>query len=149
MSNRSDGNKFERVFCDMLRGQGFWVHNMIQSTSGQPADVLAVKNTKAFLIDCKVCSDGEFRYSRVEPNQHTAMDFWAESGNGEGWFALLMPDETVRMLPYTNITGTASMGHKAIKGDMLDALTIPFKAWADYCEPLIIPTDFRPEYPTE
>lgn len=88
MTNKKLGNSFESVFCEILFQQGFWCHNLAQNQAGQPADVIAVRNGKSYLIDCKVCSRGRFPFSRIEDNQHTAMRAWQESGNGTGWFAL-------------------------------------------------------------
>ena len=62
--NKRDGNRFERDFCDLLSQYGFWVHNMAQNQSGQPADVIAVRDRLACLIDCKVCH-GRFALSRM------------------------------------------------------------------------------------
>lgn len=86
--NKKLGNNFESTFCEILFQQGFWCHNLAQNQAGQPADVIAVRDGKAYLIDCKVCSRGRFTFSRIEDNQHTAMETWQESGNGNGWFAL-------------------------------------------------------------
>ena len=88
MTNKKLGNNFESVLCEILSNHGFWAHKMDQNQAGQPADVIAVRNRKAHLIDCKVCSRGRFHFSRIEDNQHTAMQAWNESGNGNGWFAL-------------------------------------------------------------
>lgn len=99
MSNKKLGNTFETEVCNLLFAQGFWAHNMAQNAAGQPADVIAVKNGKAYLIDCKVCSGNRFPLSRVEENQNLSMDLWKLSGNGEGWFALKIKDEIV-MIPH-------------------------------------------------
>lgn len=88
MSNKKLGNDFESDFCEILAEEGFWVHNLAQNSAGQPADVIAVKEGNAYLIDCKVCSRDRFPIDRIEPNQVMAMDLWRECGNGEGWFAL-------------------------------------------------------------
>lgn len=85
MTNKKLGNSFESVFCEILFQQGFWCHNLAQNQAGQPADVIAVRDGKSYLIDCKVCSRGRFPFSRIEDNQHTAMRAWQESGNGTGW----------------------------------------------------------------
>lgn len=99
MNNRTLGNAFETEFCELLSEHGFWCHNMAQNAAGQPADVIAVKDKKAYLIDCKVCSHNRFPLSRVEENQHFAMQVWAAYGNGDGWFALKVEDEII-MIPY-------------------------------------------------
>lgn len=98
--NRTLGNRFEEEFSRLLYDNGFWVKRLAQTQSGQPADVLAVKNHKAYLFDCKVCSDNGFQLDRIEPNQHTAMDFWRDCGNGEGWFALLIGDGLIYIVPH-------------------------------------------------
>ena len=56
MSNKKLGNSFESELCEILSMYGFWCHNLAQNSAGQPADVIAVRNGKAYLIDCKVCS---------------------------------------------------------------------------------------------
>lgn len=93
MSNKSDGNAFEREFCETLAKYKFWVHNMAQNSAGQPADVIAVREGTPYLIDCKVCKNNSFPLSRIEPNQHHAMKLWKECHNGSGWFALDMAGE--------------------------------------------------------
>ena len=102
-TNKSLGNSFESEFCDRLFQKCYWVHNMAQNASGQPADVIAVKNGMAYLIDCKVCSNNKFPFSRVEENQDLSMTLWEKCGNGQGWFALLLEDE-VFMIPHAVIT---------------------------------------------
>ena len=42
-SNKKLGNTFENEFCEMMFMRNFWVHNLAQNKSGQPADVIAVK----------------------------------------------------------------------------------------------------------
>lgn len=101
-SNKKLGNNFESAFCKILFEEGFWCHNLAQNQAGQPADVIAVRNGKAYLIDCKVCSKGRFVFSRIEDNQHTAMKAWKESGNEKGWFALLCSDH-IFMLDYDTL----------------------------------------------
>ncbi len=99
MSNKKLGNSFETDFCQLLYQHGFWVHNFVQSKDGQPADVIAVKNGKAYLIDCKVCSNNYFNLGRMEENQINAMSLWEAVGNGNGLFAIrLAVDNTILML---------------------------------------------------
>ena len=99
-TNKKDGNSFEAELCDTLSKMGFWAHNMAQTQTGQPADILAVIDKKAFLIDCKLCSSKGFALSRVEPNQETAMDYWWKCGNGFGWFAVKCLDKIVMISKY-------------------------------------------------
>ena len=51
--NKTMGNHFEEELCELLAEQGFWAHNLAQNQVGQPADVLAVRDNIAVLIDCK------------------------------------------------------------------------------------------------
>lgn len=102
MTNKKLGNNFENKFSEILFQHGFWVHLLNQNSSGQPADVIAVKNHKAYLIDCKVCSGKGFKLDRVESNQNMAMDLWKSCGNGEGWFAVQI-NEQIFMIPHFSI----------------------------------------------
>lgn len=102
MNNRKLGNTFETELCEILFRNGYWVHNLVQNQSGQPADVIAVRNTVAYLIDCKVCSGKGFPLSRVEENQDSSMSLWSNCGNGEGWFAIKL-DGMIYMVPHTAI----------------------------------------------
>lgn len=118
MSNKKLGNDFEARFCEILFEEGFWCHNLTRNASGQPADVIAVRNGKAHLIDCKVCSNRGFALSRMEENQDLAMEHWKDCGNGDGWFALLLGDHTIYMIPHIVIRAMAkkqsSMSEKEI-----------------------------------
>lgn len=87
-SNRKVGNDFETEFCEILAKNGYWVHNFALKKSGQPADVIAVKNKTANIIDCKVCENDKFPLSRIEENQRLSMELWTSCRNGQGWFAL-------------------------------------------------------------
>lgn len=97
-SNRATGNDFEQEFSELLFAYGYWVHRLTQDSAGQPADVIAVKNKIAYLIDCKDCSAKDFDLRRVEENQISAMRLWDECGNGQGWFAIKAQGE-IYMLP--------------------------------------------------
>lgn len=101
-SNKKIGNDFEAEFCEILFEKGFWVHNLAQNASGQPADVIAAKNGKTHLIDCKVCSVRGFSLARMEENQDLSMELWKSCGNGEGWFAVLM-GEQIYMIPHFTV----------------------------------------------
>ena len=107
MTNKEIGNDFEGEFAEMLYNQGFWVHLLQQNCDGQPADIIAVKDHKAYLIDCKECTNNRFPLSRIEDNQHSAMELWRECGNGEAWFALKVHintfTEAIYMIPHLSM----------------------------------------------
>lgn len=131
MSNRSDGNKFEQKFCEILFGKGFWVHNLAQNSAGQPADVIAVRNGKAYLIDCKVCKNNKFPLSRIEDNQHFAMNAWCDSGNGRGWFAMLMDDE-IYMISHFALLLIQQEKRTATKED-IETFGVTLEEWLNQC----------------
>lgn len=107
MSNKKLGNDFEAQFCEILFEHDFWVHNLAQNQAGQPADVIAVRGGKAYLIDCKVCSNGKFALSRMEDNQDLAMEHWLDCKNGEGLFAMLLEDRSIYLLSHLFIRNKA------------------------------------------
>ena len=102
MTNKKIGNDFESDFCEILFDNGFWVHNLAQNQAGQPADVIAARSGKTYLIDCKVCSVRGFALSRMEENQDLSMEMWKATGNGEGWFAVLIGEQIV-MIPHFTV----------------------------------------------
>jgi Holliday junction resolvase len=100
-NNKKLGNHFEAELCEILAMYGFWCHNLVQNSAGQPADVIAVKNGRACLIDCKVCSTNKgFALDRMEENQDLSMELWNECGNGQGWFAIKLPTNEIYMIPH-------------------------------------------------
>lgn len=130
-TNRKIGNSFETEFCELLFQHGFWCHNMAQNAAGQPADVIAVKNKTAYLIDCKVCSNNRFPLSRVEENQHFAMETWKACGNGEGWFALKVEDEII-MIPHFSMVALSYEKSTLNLTDIREYGT-PLERWLKKC----------------
>ena len=132
MSNKTIGNRFEQDLCEMLSEYGYWCHNMAMTKAGQPADIIAVRNGKAYLIDAKVCSNNEFPLRRVEENQTLAMDLWCDCGNGQGWFALKLNDE-VYMLTNIVIKAYANSQSKMSAKDIYDCGR-PIEKWVKKCK---------------
>ena len=132
MNNKSLGNKFEQSLCEKLSEYGFWSHCMAMNKSGQPADIIAVKNQKAYLIDAKVCSNDTFPFSRIEENQDLAMELWKECGNGLGWFALLLGDE-IYVMSHSAMK-LLSRRIKALSADKIRHIGIPFEKWVTRCK---------------
>lgn len=103
MNNKRSGTKFEREFADYLFSKGFWVLNVQPNQAGQPADIIAVKNEKALLIDCKELKTKRFELSRVETNQEMSMKLWNECGNGDSFFAIKLLNGEIYMMPFSII----------------------------------------------
>ncbi len=133
-TNKSMGNSFESSFCEVLSEYGFWCHNMAANASGQPADVIAAKDGNSYLIDCKVCTNGKFPFSRVEENQDLAMSLWEDCGNGQGWFALLV-DEFIYMIPHSIITEFRKKQASFNSSEIL-SIGLPIAIWATYNHPI-------------
>ena len=131
-SNRAVGNAFEQELCDLLFDKGFWAHNLKQDNSGQPADVIAVRNSIAYLIDCKECSAKGFDLRRIEDNQVTAMALWNECGNGQGWFAIKM-HERIYMMPYVTMIAY-KIRQSTLSFEEIFAIARPFGEWVSRCK---------------
>lgn len=132
MSNKYIGSAFEREFCEILSNQGFWTHNFANKQSGQPADVIAVRYGKAYLIDCKVCSHHSFSLSRIEENQHFSMEMWKDCDNGEGWFALKIDGDVIIMI--THSTMIALSYEKSILNEKdIHEYGVTLERWLNSC----------------
>ena len=122
MNNKQAGNEFEREFCEILAGDSFWSHFMGGNRNGQSADIIAVRNKKAYLIDAKDCKNDRFVLSRIEDNQHMAMRKWELCGNNQGLFAL-NTSNGVYMLTYGIVQVL----------DMADVKSLNMKSIEQYC----------------
>ena len=132
MNNKTLGNNFEQELCERLSEYGFWCHNMAMNKSGQPDDIIAVRNKVAYLIDAKVCSSRGFALSRVEENQDLAMDLWNEKGNGQGWFALKVQDE-IYMIPHFCIKAYM-VQQSSLSIEEIITLSKPLEKWVARCK---------------
>ena len=112
--NRTVGNHFEQDLSHILAEHGFWVHVMQQNKAGQPADIIAVKGKYHTLIDCKVCADGFFAFERIEDNQKLAMKTFFRKGGELCYFALKLPDGSIRMVSLERCETIRNRGKKRI-----------------------------------
>lgn len=129
MTNKKMGNDFENRFVEILSQEGYWCHLFAQNQAGQPADVIAVRNGKAYLIDCKVCSNRGFALSRMEENQDLAMEHWKNCGNGAGWFAVLT-GESIFMIPHFTVKGFRKKQAVMSESEMLE-YGMPLVKWLE------------------
>lgn len=133
MTNKKLGNDFESELCELLSSQGFWAHNFAQNQDGQPADVIAVKNKKAYLIDCKVCSTKKgFDLSRMEDNQDLSMELWKDCGNGEGWFAVKLESQ-IFMIPHFTVRAFRNQQSAMSPKDVFECGK-PLDKWINQCK---------------
>ena len=127
ISNKKLESDFEREFCEILVNNGFWVHNFVQNHDGQPADVIAVKNRAAVLIDCKVCKNDKFPLSRIEENQKSSMELWEKRAKWQGWFAL-KTSEGIFMIELLDLLELSKSKKSLNLSDIIE-YSIPLECW--------------------
>ena len=128
--NRTNGNRFEQEFANILAANKFWVHVMQQNKSGQPADIIAVKGKFHTLIDCKVISDNKgFPFERIEENQKMAMRMFTNKGNELCYFALKLPDGTIRIVSLSRLETLRNRGLKRIAEKDMSLQTWLLEDW--------------------
>ena len=128
MNNKKLGNDFEQELCEILADHGFWAHNFANRKNGQPADIIAVKNGKAYLIDAKVCMYEVFPFRRIEENQHLSMDMWIECGNTTPYFALKARNE-IYMVSYVTIKDLMRKGKKQLNLEDMNKYGTRLATW--------------------
>lgn len=128
MSNKQAGTNFEREFCEQLAKDKFWAHFMGGSKNGQPADIIAVRNEHAYLIDAKDCQNDRFVLSRIENNQDMAMRYWEMCGNNQGIFAL-NTSKGVYMLRYGVVQVLEIAGIKSLNMQAIEQYCTPYEEW--------------------
>ena len=126
--NKKLGNDFEKELSEILYDAGYWVHLLNQNKNGQPADIIAVKNGCAYLIDAKVCSYEVFPFRRIEENQHLAMDMWIECGNAKPYFALKCRNE-IYMVGYRTIKDLQKKGKKQLNLEDMNKYGTRLATW--------------------
>lgn len=126
--NKKLGNDFEQELCEILADAGYWVHNFANRKNGQPADIIAVKNGKAYLIDAKVCSFEVFPFRRIEDNQELSMNMWLECGNITSYFALKARNE-IYIVSWQMIKTLRSKGKKQLNFEDMNKYGARIATW--------------------
>ena len=82
-NNKIIGNSFEKEYAEKLRKKGYWVTFLTpkQNVGSQPCDLIAIKNDKPILIDCKTCDTHLFPIHRIEENQRQAFKRYIKCEN--------------------------------------------------------------------
>lgn len=83
MNNKTLGNNFEKEYAKILSDKGYWVTFLTpkQNIGSQPCDLIAIKDDKPILIDCKTCNTHLFPIKRIEENQRQAFKRYSKCGN--------------------------------------------------------------------
>ena len=128
MINKKLGNDFEQELCQILADAGYWTHNFASRKNGQPADIIAVKNGKAYLIDAKECTREIFSLNRMEYNQELSMGLWIECGNIDPYFALKARNE-IYMVAYTTVMELIRKGKKQLNLEDMNKYGTRLATW--------------------
>ena len=131
MINKKLGNDFEQELCQILADAGYWTHNFANRKNGQPADIIAVKNGKAYLIDAKECTREIFPLKRMEYNQELSMGLWIECGNIEPYFALKARNE-VYVVDYTTVMELMLKGKKQLNLEDMNKYGVRLATWLKF-----------------
>ena len=126
--NKKLGNDFEKELSEILYDAGYWVHLLNQNKNGQPADIIAVKNGKAYLIDAKECTREIFPLKRMEYNQELSMGLWIECGNTTPYFALKARNE-IYMVDYTTVMDLIRNGKKQLNLEDMNKYGTRLATW--------------------
>lgn len=106
-SNKRLGNDFEKEFANILSEMGYWVTMLTPKThiGSQPADLIAIKNNKPILVDCKTCDSCLFPLSRIEENQIQASKKYFKCGN-TGYYIVIKYKKDIYTIPIDTIDFT-------------------------------------------
>lgn len=129
--NRTTGGRFEQELSHILADNGFWVHVMQQNKAGQPADIIAVRGRFHTLIDCKVCDNGFFAFERIEDNQRSAMKMFFRKAGELSYFALKLPDGSIRMVSLERCDTLKNRGKRRISAEDMQKETWNLDSWLE------------------
>ena len=129
--NRTTGGRFEQELSHILAEHGFWVHVMQQNKAGQPADIIAVRGRFHTLIDCKVCDNGFFAFERIEENQRSAMKMFFRKAGELSYFALKLPDGSIRMVSLERCETLKNRGKRRISEEDMQKETWNLDSWLE------------------
>ena len=82
--NKKRGKNFENEFAKILMKNNFWAR--LDKGFAQTCDIIAGKNGKIFLFECKTCVSDYFNLERVEDNQSDSREWFKSCKNNNAWF---------------------------------------------------------------
>ena len=85
-NNKIIGNEFEKEFAQYLQEKGMFVYNVPNKYTGQPFDIIAVKNNVFYGFECKHCKGNYFTLDRIEDNQVQAFKKLQKSNTSNYYF---------------------------------------------------------------
>lgn len=89
----------------LLSQKDYWVHFITPDARGsQPFDIIASKDDKPIVGDCKTSSVKWFNISRLEENQVMSMELWLKKRNSYA-FVFVKYNEKIYQIPYRMLKG--------------------------------------------
>lgn len=90
MNNKKRGSNFELEFAKILGKNGFWAR--LDKGFSQACDIIAGRNNKIYLFECKTCNKNYFNTDRIESNQSMSRQLFKVTGNDEAWIVYKVED---------------------------------------------------------
>ena len=101
MNNKKRGTKFEQDWCDYLSEHGYWAHFVEPKPDGsQPFDVIAAKDDKMYVYDCKTLKGNRFPLDRIEWNQRVAFARIGTIGGVKRQFIVIKNENGIYQIPF-------------------------------------------------
>lgn len=118
------GNAYEKKFCEVLKNCGWWAHIFEYNASGQPCDVVAIRNNIAILVDVKHCKTDRFPFSDIQANQLMCFEYANKCGNDNTGFMIYFDSiNSWQYLPYSVVKEKFKQNEKSIKYSELEGYT--------------------------
>ena len=111
------GNLFEKKWANFLFNAGFWVYILPIST-GQPCDILGIRNNIAYLYECKHCEKDIFNCNRIEPNQRTSAEFYRNLGN-TNYYLVVQYKSGIKLYHFRDIETKKTLNFKDNLGEFV------------------------------
>lgn len=121
MNNKKIGNQMEKKVAEYFAGEGYWVHRLQDNHNGQPFDMIAIRENKAYCMECKHCIGNVFNLSRLEFNQKNAFEKLSKNGSENLYIAIQFgDDEYFYTMLYEFYKKLLKSGVTSVKKEFLD-----------------------------
>ena len=122
-SNKKIGNITESYIVEAFYKFGYWAKLLPTDFSGQPCDIVAIKDTKNVLCDAKNVEHGDtFYFNRIEANQENCFKLATHyNGIKSCGFVIYFKDYgTLKWLPFLVVEEAKKNGASGVKIDSLE-----------------------------
>lgn len=121
------GDETEIAIGKIFQKNGYWCHIFQKKVSGQPVDIIAIKENINWLIDAKHLEENKksFPFSRIEMNQIESLTYAKEyAGIKRLGFAICVGNDHTRafFLPFDYFMEMYQNGLKSVKISLLEDL---------------------------